>query len=141
GSHGRALVAGFGRLAMSGERPQDGVETPVFERLLLRLHPAVACVRVGRDRCRGGAQVFADVIEINQVAVLVAELRLDLADDPGRAVADRVNPGFAPNPARARPAAAARPLRPRPRSSPHKPACGCLARAPAKASPPARTAS
>src|SRR5574340_470870 len=75
GSHGRVLVVGFGRLAMSGERPQDGVETPVFERLLLRLHPGVARGRVGRDGRRGGAQVFADVIEINQVAALVAKPR------------------------------------------------------------------
>src|SRR5574337_876435 len=96
GSHGRVLVVGFGRLAMSGERPQDGVETPVFERLLLRLHPGAARGRVGRDRRRGGGQVFADVIEINQVAALVAKPRLDLADDPGRAVADRVNPGVRP---------------------------------------------
>jgi hypothetical protein len=93
GSHGRMLVVGFGRLAMSGERPQDGVETPVFERLLLRFHPGVARDPVGRDCRRGGTQVFADVIEINQVAALVAELLFDLADDPGRAVADRVNPG------------------------------------------------
>ena len=50
GSHGRALVAGFGRLAMSGERLQDGVETPALERLLLRLHPGAARGRVGRDR-------------------------------------------------------------------------------------------
>ena len=98
GSHGGVLVVGFGRLAMSVERPQDGVETPVFERLLLRLHPGVARDRVGRDCCRGGAQVFADVIEINQVAALVAELLLDLADDPGCAVADRVNPGVRPEP-------------------------------------------
>src|SRR5574340_1731999 len=76
GSHGRVLVVGFGRLAMSGERPQDGAETPVFERLLLRLHPGAARGRVGRDRRRGGAQIFADVIEINQVAALVAELPL-----------------------------------------------------------------
>ena len=96
GSHRRVLVVGFGRLAMSDERPQDGVETPAFERLLLRLHPCAARRRVGRDRRRGGAQVFADVIEINQVAALIAELLLDLADDPGRAVADRVNPGVRP---------------------------------------------
>ena len=32
------------------------------------------------------------MIEINQVATMVAELLLDLADDPWRAVADRVNP-------------------------------------------------
>ncbi len=30
GSHGRALVVDLGRLAMSGERPQDGVETPAL---------------------------------------------------------------------------------------------------------------
>ena len=61
---------------MSGERPQDGVETAAFERLLLRLHPDAARERVGRDRCRGGGQVFTDVIEINQVVALVAELPL-----------------------------------------------------------------
>jgi hypothetical protein len=27
------FVIDFGRFAMSGERPQDGVETPAFERL------------------------------------------------------------------------------------------------------------
>src|SRR5271157_3445162 len=96
GSHGRMLVVDFGRLATSGKRPQNGVETPAFERLLLRLHPGAARGWVGRDRRRGGAQVFADVIEINQVAALIAELLLDLADDPGRAVADRVNPGVRP---------------------------------------------
>ena len=41
---------------MSGECLQDGVETPVFERLLLSFHPGVACDRVGRDCRRGGAQ-------------------------------------------------------------------------------------
>ena len=55
---------------MSGERPQDGVEAAAFE----RLHPSASRGRVGRDR--GGRQVFADVIEINQVAALVAELLL-----------------------------------------------------------------
>ena len=92
GSHGRMLVIDFGRLAMSGERAQDGVETPAFERVLLRLHPDLATRGVGRDRFGGGGQIFANVIEINQIAALVAELLLDLADDPWRAVADRVNP-------------------------------------------------
>ena len=96
GSHGCVLVVGFGRLAVSRKRPHDRVETPASERLLLRLHPGVARDRVGRDRSRGGGQVFADVIEINQVAALIAELLLDLADDPGRAVADRVDPGVRP---------------------------------------------
>ena len=68
GSHGRVLVIDLGGLAMSGKRPQDGVETPALERLLLRLHPAAARGRVGRDRFRSGGQIFADVIEINQVA-------------------------------------------------------------------------
>jgi hypothetical protein len=96
GSHGCVLVVGFGRLAVSRKRPHDSVETPASERLLLRLHPGVARDRVGRDRSRGGGQVFADVIEINQVAALIAELLLDLADDPGCAVADRVDPGVRP---------------------------------------------
>ena len=96
GSHGRVLVIDFGGLAMSRKRPHDGVETPAFERLLLRLHPGVARDRVGRDRFRGSRQVFANMIEINQIAALIAELLLDLADDPGRAVADRVNLGVRP---------------------------------------------
>ena len=61
---------------MSGERPQDGVEAAGFERLLLRLHPSASRGRVGRDRRRGGREVFADVIEINQIGALVAELLL-----------------------------------------------------------------
>ena len=86
------LVIDFGGLAISGERPQDGVETPAFERVLLRLHPDAPRGRVGRDRFGGGGQVFANMIEINQIAALVAELLLDLPDDPRCAVADRVNP-------------------------------------------------
>ena len=50
GSHRRMLVVDFGRLATSGKRPQNGVETSAFERLLLRLHPGAARGRVGRDR-------------------------------------------------------------------------------------------
>ena len=68
GSHGRMLVIDLGGFAMSGERAQDGVETPALERLLLRLHPGAARGRVGRDRFRSGGEIFADVIEINQVA-------------------------------------------------------------------------
>ena len=71
GSHRRALVIDLGGLAMSGERPQDGVEKAALERLLLLLHPGAARGRVGRDRRRGGAQIFADMIEINQVAALI----------------------------------------------------------------------
>src|SRR5208283_1162490 len=62
-SHGRVLVIDFGGLAMSGERPQYGVETPAFERLLLRLQKGAARGRVGRDRFGSSAQVFANVIE------------------------------------------------------------------------------
>src|SRR5271166_4504175 len=81
---------------MSGERLQDGVETPAFKRILLGLDPGAPRGRVGRDRFGSSGQVFANVIEINQIAALAAELRLDLADDPGRAVADRVNLGIRP---------------------------------------------
>ncbi len=86
------LVVDFGGLAMSGERPQNGVETPAFERLLLRLQKGAARGRLGRDRFGSSAKVFATVIEINQISALVAELLLDLADDPWRAVAESVNP-------------------------------------------------
>ena len=135
GSHGRMLVIDFGGLAMSGERPQAGVETPAFERLFLRLHPGVARDRVGRDGCRGGAQLFADVIEINQIAALVAELLLNPAAAGTRELA--------PKPARTALDSSWRPASstPPPISNPHKPASGFLARAPATASPPARTAS
>ena len=83
GSHGRMLVVDFGRLATSGKRPQNGVETPAFERLLLRLHPGAPRGLVGRDRFGSSGQVFANVIEINQIAALVAELLLDLTHDQG----------------------------------------------------------
>ena len=96
GSHRRMLVIDFGGLAMSDERPQNGVETPAFERLPLRLDEGAAPPRVGRDGFRSRRQVFANVIEINQIAALVAELLLDLADDPGRAVAESVNPRVRP---------------------------------------------
>ena len=92
GSRGRMLVIDFGGLATSGERAQDGVETAAFERVLLRLHPELAMRGVGRDRFGGGGQIFANVIEINQITALVAELLLDLTHDPWRAVAERVNP-------------------------------------------------
>ena len=85
GSHRRMLVVDFGGLAISGERPQDGVETPAFERILLRLQKGAARGRVGRDRFGRSGQVFANMIEINQIAALVAELLLDLPDDPWRA--------------------------------------------------------
>ena len=65
-------------------------------------HGRVLVVDLGRfamSRKRPQDSV-ADLIEINSIAALVAELRLDLADDPWRAVADRVNPEFAPKPAR-----------------------------------------
>ena len=61
GSHRRMFVINFGRFAMSGERPQDGVETPAFERLLVRLHKGAARGRVGRNRLGGAGQVFANV--------------------------------------------------------------------------------
>ena len=81
---------------MSGEGAQDGVETPAFERILLRLHPSLATRGVGGDCFGGGGQIFANVIEINQIAALVAELLLHLTHDPWRAVAESVNPRARP---------------------------------------------
>ncbi len=132
GSHGRMLVVDFGRLATSGKRPQNGVETPAFERLLLRLHPGAPRRRVGRDRFGSRGQVFANV-DKNQSN-----------SGPGGRIAPRLDPrsrarrrrprepGSSPRSLREprRKAADARPLRPRPRSSPHKPASGSLERAP-----------
>src|SRR5208337_4959774 len=39
---------------------------------LLRLHPGAPRGRVGRDRFGSSGQVFANVVEINQIAALVA---------------------------------------------------------------------
>ena len=61
GPHRRMLVVDFASFAMPGERPQDGVETSVFERVLLRLHPDFARRLGGRDRLGGVSQIFANM--------------------------------------------------------------------------------
>ena len=93
-AHRSLPIIYFGCFEMISERLQRMVETPGFERVLLRLHPGSLCGGVRRNRLGGGAQVLADMIKINQVAALEAKLLLHLADDPWRAVPDRVNAGI-----------------------------------------------
>src|SRR5208337_589821 len=95
-AHRRLFVVDFRRFAMTDERPQCHLETPVSERVLLRLDPGFPRGGVGRDRFGGGAQILANMIEIDQVAALIAKLLLDLAHNPWRAIADRVDPRVRP---------------------------------------------
>ena len=95
-AHRRVFVVDFRRFAMTDERPQCHLETPVSERVLLRLDPGFPRGGVGRDRFGGGAQILANMIEIDQVAALIAKLLLDLAHNPWRAIADRVDPRVRP---------------------------------------------
>src|SRR5208282_6075712 len=90
-THGGLFVVDFRPFAMTGERLQRRVETALSERVLVPLHPGFPRGG-GRDRLGGGAQIFTNMIEIYQIAALIAELLLDLAHDPRRAVADRMNP-------------------------------------------------
>lgn len=92
-AHRRLIVVYFGSFDVAGERRQRLIETPGFERFLLRVHPGVERRGVLRNRLGGGAQILANMIKINQVAALRAKVFLHLADDPGRSVPDRVDVG------------------------------------------------
>ena len=144
GSHRRMLLVDFGRLATSGKRPQNGVETSAFERLLLASpSQALARGRVGRRSLR------------KQRPGIRRRDRNQSNSGPGRRTAARFGrrsrarrrrprePGVRPKPARTAHASKLTPglFELRPRSNPASPACSSLARAPATASPPARTAS
>ena len=91
GLHRRTLVVDSG-----GSQYPASARRTVSRRPLLSASFCVSrrrCARRGRrDRFGGGGQIFANMIEINQIAALAAELLLHLPDDPWRAVADRVNP-------------------------------------------------
>jgi hypothetical protein len=76
---------------MTSERPQRLVQAPRFERVFLSVHSGLLRNGVRRDRLGGLAQVLANMIKIDQVAALLAKLLFHLADDPRRAVPDRVN--------------------------------------------------
>jgi hypothetical protein len=69
---------------------------PASERILLRVHPGLLRRSVRNDGLAGGAQILANMIKVDQVAALRAELLLHLADDPGRAVSKRMNVGGRP---------------------------------------------
>ncbi len=60
-AHRRLFVVDFRRFAMTDERPQRHLETPVSERVLLRLDPGFPRGGVGRDRFGGGAQILANM--------------------------------------------------------------------------------
>jgi hypothetical protein len=64
-----------------------------FEPSLLFVHPGRSCrVIVGNRRC-GRTQVFAHMVEIQQVTALRAKLRFDLVSDPRGAIAYRMDRG------------------------------------------------
>src|ERR1700687_1492698 len=69
-AHRRLIVVYFGSFDVAGERRQRLIETPGFERFLLRVHPGVKRRGVLRNRLGGGAQILANMIKINQVAAL-----------------------------------------------------------------------
>src|SRR5271166_1276022 len=108
--HRGLVVARLGRFAMGSEGSQDLVQAPRLQCVLSRLHPGFAGLWLRRDRLGGFAQILANMIEINQIAALGTEPFLDLADDPRRAVPDRVNPRIRPE---ARPDRAGQELSPR----------------------------
>src|SRR5271156_2873604 len=114
-AHWSLVVVHFRRFEMTSECLQRLVETPGFERVLLRLHPGLLRGGLGRNRFRGDAQILANMIEINQVAALGAKLLLHLAHDPWRSVPDRMNAGIRAEAGRNRRAGASH--RPHPASS------------------------
>src|SRR5271156_3528935 len=71
-------VVYFRSFEMTSECLQRLVETPGFERVLLRVHPGLLRGWLGRNRFRGAAQILANMIEINQVVSLGAKLLLHL---------------------------------------------------------------
>src|SRR5271168_1069946 len=93
-AHGSLVVVHFRSFEMTSECLQRLVETPGFERVLLRVDPGLLRGGLGRNRFRGVAQILANMIEINQVAALGAKLLLHLAHDPWRSVPDRMNAGI-----------------------------------------------
>ena len=58
-AHRRLIVVYFGSFDVAGERRQRLIETPGFERFLLRVHPGVKRRGVLRNRLGGGAQILA----------------------------------------------------------------------------------
>ena len=54
-AHRRLIVVYFGSFDVAGERRQRLIETPGFERFLLRVHPGVKRRGVLRNRLGGGA--------------------------------------------------------------------------------------
>lgn len=74
---------------MERQSGQDSLDVPVFGRVFLLCHPLEGVIGVANGR--GGGQVVAQVIEVDQVAGLSAELNLHLFGDPGGAIADAMN--------------------------------------------------
>src|ERR1700678_4044356 len=142
-AHWSLVVVHFGRFEMTSECLQRLVEAPGFERVLLRVDPGLLRGGLGRNRFRGVAPILANMIEINQVAALGAQLLLHLAHDP---CALRPRPHERGNSRRSRPEprlreAVVQRFRRRPRSRPRKPAWCSLWRAPGKSWPLSTTAS
>ncbi len=80
GAHGCFLVSHTDVLAMRRQSLEHRREPPLLEGLLLRLHPGLAGGGLGLQGFGGGAQVLADVVEVDQVAPLFPEPLFDLPD-------------------------------------------------------------
>src|SRR6516164_4044230 len=61
-AHRRLIVVYFGSFDVAGERRQRLIETPGFERFLLRVYPGVKRRGVLRNRLGGGAQILANMV-------------------------------------------------------------------------------
>src|ERR1700678_2144665 len=88
------LVVPLGRFAMAGEPLHHIFETPCLQRILLPVHPGLLRGEFRHYRLGGFAQIFADMIEIDQVGALHAESLFRLAHDPRCSVSDRVDMGI-----------------------------------------------
>jgi len=82
---------GFFKMWLQGL--QDLVGLPRFEPCLLLVHPSRFCLGILGHGRRSRTQVFAHMIEIQQVTALRTKLRFDLICDPWRTVAYRMDRG------------------------------------------------
>src|SRR6266536_1910647 len=90
----RIVGGGRGWRLIGAQLAQDGAHLVGFHALLLRAQP-LALVRAG-DRRRCSAQVFTQVIEVDQIIRLCPKPLLDLLNYPRRAIAHTVQLGTFP---------------------------------------------
>ena len=90
------VIAHIETFAVGSQGFQNRVDAPRLQRNFLRLHPDFPGGGVRRDGLRRRAQIFANMVEIDQIAALSAEPFFDLAHNPRRAVAHRVHARIRP---------------------------------------------